>query len=434
MGGSSENEKVGISIPDVVEQPCGLYPGVERFSADSGAEDYCGWVEQSNGDPLPAPLVLYLQNDPHLHKTSSAGTVVAHAIEQELRLQGALFDDDRPLKQLICAGSIATGWSDDQLYRIVSVIQSSFHINHDSLSNWCACTRDVVPSMGRLRLLRVLGFNHLRLMPETSDREALPVEPLIAALNEAKKLGFKTTILDLRRVSARPVALRQTLTALLAKAQPDRIRTAPPPEGDDGASVDTFMASCGYQDIGLGWHLRTGDSWWHAKNADRLYWTTLGYGELQSPDVIGVGPGALSAVCDFYGINEASLPAYAASLDEGILPIVQGAVLEDADVLRREIVAMILASSCIRVSAIENKWGIRFEQFFSCESELLRAFERNRWVRWQDDRIEIMTNGHRELMEICTVFDGRNSNPLTHAAHPGGRSAGAAYNRSVNFT
>jgi len=431
MGYSDDTEKSGVRIPDVVEQPCGLYPGIEGFSPDYDIADYCDWVDQSNGDPMPAPLVLYVQNEVPGEASPPAGAGVAHAIEQELRLQGALFDDDRPLKQLICSGSIASGWSDDRLYQLVSVIQSSFYINSDSLTNWCACSSGVIPSMERLRLLRVLGFNHLRLMPEAAARQALPVERLAAALDQAKQLGFRTTILDLRRSQTGQAALKKAMVALLSQVQPDRIRTALPAD-KDGEPVDLLLASSGYQDIGLGWYLRTGDSWWHARNSDRLHWTMLGYGELQSPDIIGIGPGALSAVSSFYGVNEASLQVYAAKLDEGVLPIVQGAALEDADILRREIIAMILASSCIRVSAIENKWGIGFEQFFTCESELLRAFEQNHWLRWQGDCIEIKTRAHRELIEICTVFDGRASNPLTHVPHPGGRSAGAAHSHSLN--
>jgi oxygen-independent coproporphyrinogen III oxidase len=427
MGISEDTEKGGIRVPDVVEQPCGLYPGVETFSPDYDAADYCDWIDQGNGDPLPAPLVLYVQNEASDSATSSA--TVAHAIEQELRLTGALFDDDRPLKQLICTGAVATDWSDDQLYQLVAVVQASFYINHDSLNNWCACSRAVVPSMERLRLLRVLGFNHLRLVPETSGEGTLPVESLAAALRRAKQLGFDTTILDLFRLRIEPAALQQALTALLPDVQPDRIRVAVPAAGS-GESAAPFMASFGYRDMGLGWYLRSGDSWWRARESDRLYWTMLGYGELYNPDVIGVGPGALSSVCDFYGINETSPQAYAAMLDQGTLPIVRGVVLEDADVLRREIIAMIMASSCISISAIENKWGIGFGQFFSSECELLRAFEQNHWLRWEDDRIDIRTRGHRELIEICRVFDGNAGNPLTRMPHPASRPGEAAHGRS----
>jgi oxygen-independent coproporphyrinogen-3 oxidase len=326
-----------------------------------------------------------------------------------------LFDTDRPLQQLIFSGSIATGWSEDQLYRLVSVIQSSFFISQDSLNSWCACVGGVVPSGQRLRLLRALGFNHVRLAPENPvDKSS--AGRLGATINEARQLGFEKVILDLRHWGDISPDCAQLMGVLLSDARPERVRACPGGE-ESRRSFDHRMASQGYRNIGLDWYLRNEDSWWRAQSAGRLGWTLLGYSELQNPDVIGVGPGALSAVCEFYGINAASWRRYSARLDDGILPIVQGTELEDSDVLRREIIAMILASSCIRVAAIENKWGIRFERFFAGEAALLRTFEQNNWLQWLDDTIAIKTRAYRELVEICGVFSGRAGNPLTPAPH-----------------
>jgi oxygen-independent coproporphyrinogen-3 oxidase len=420
MGNHEKTSAASVSVPEVVEQPCGLYPRLEAFSSDYGADDYCDWVDQSNGDPLPAPLVLYLQNETAQNPSSSAirpgSPDQVRAIEQELRLQGALFDADRPLQQLIFSASIATGWSEDQLYRLVAVIQSSFFINQDSLNSWCACTAGLVPSAQRLRLLRVLGFNHVRLMPD-EQLEQRSAERLTVAVDQARQLGFDKVILDLRRFADGSPDRLPLIDALLSDTQPERVRVFPC-SGESHSSLDQRMASHGYQNIGLDWYLREEDRWWRAKGADRLYWTPLGYSELHNPDIIGVGPGALSAVCEFYGINAPSLQRYSVSLDEGILPIVQGTELENSDVLRREIIAMILASSCIRVSAIEKKWGIQFEHFFAGESAVLRTFEHNNWLRWQDDRIEIKTRAFRELGEICRVFAGRAGNSLNRARQP----------------
>jgi oxygen-independent coproporphyrinogen-3 oxidase len=420
MGNHEDISPDSVSVPEVVERPCGLYPRLEAFSSDYGADDYCDWVEQSNGDPLPAPLVLYLQNATTQSLSSSPippdSPNGAGAIERELRLQGALFDADRPLQQLILSGSIATSWSDDQLYRLVAVIQSSFFINQDSLNSWCACTGGLVPSAQRLRLLRVLGFNHVRLMPDDS-LEQHAAERLVVAVDQARQLGFDKAILDLRRFAGGSPDRLPLMDAVLAEARPERVRVFPV-SGESHSSMDQRMASHGYRNIGLDWYLRDEDRWWRARASDRLYWTPLGYSELYNPDIIGVGPGALSAVCEFYGINATSLQRYSMCVDEGIVPIVQGTELENSDVLRREVIAMILASSSIRVSAIEKKWGIQFDHFFASESALLRAFELNNWLHWQDDRIEIKARGVRELDEICGVFDGRAGNSLAHACHP----------------
>ncbi len=404
--GKFENTNGGeVSVPEVVEQPCGLYPRLEAFSSDYGANDYCDWVDQSNGDPLPAPLVLYLQDEPAQALASGNSTDCAsqaRAIEQELRLHGALFDADRSLKHLILSGSIATGWSDDQLYRLVSVIQSSFLINRDSLTSWCACTGGLAPSLQRLRLLRMLGFNHVRLTPECPFEKA-SAERLAATIDQTRQLGFDKVILDLRRSADASPGCARMIETLLSGAQPERVRISLG-SGESRDLFDQRMASHGYRNIGLDWYLLKDDSWWRAQALNALYWTLLGYSELQNPDVIGVGPGAMSAVCEFYGINAASLPDYSARVDEGILPIVQGAELEDNDVLRREIISMILACSSVRVSAIENKWGIGFEHFFAGECALLRTFEQNNWLQWEDDTIEIKTRAYQELVELCRVF------------------------------
>ncbi|MGW8309822.1 MAG: hypothetical protein ACWGNB_02045 [Thiogranum sp.] len=421
MGTFDNTRGERICVPDIVEQPFGVYPAVDAFSIDYGAADYCEWVEQSNGDPLPAPLVLYVQSQaggpPSSRDTDRRSLNPARAIELELRLQGALFDTDRPLSQLICSDEVATQWSEDQLYRLVSVIQSSFFIMQDTIPNWCACAGDALPSMARLRLLRVLGFNQIRLTPNAaSDTKAISIG-LCTAIQQARDLGFDKIVVDWRQVPLGEALWTKALNTVLSDARPDRIRVSSPDPQERGG-FEQRMAFLGYRHLGLEWYLREGDSWWKAGADGRLYWTLLGYSELKSPDTIGIGPGAMSAVCDFYGINEPSLPIYASSLDEGVLPIVRGTVLEDSDVLRREIVAMILTSFCIRIPDIENKWGIEFGRYFACETELLRAFEKNGWLAWQDDRIEIRPRGGRELAAICRVFDGRADNPLTLVPHP----------------
>jgi oxygen-independent coproporphyrinogen-3 oxidase len=429
--GTFDNTTVGsFCVPDIVEQPYGLYPSPEAFSSDYSAADYCEWVEQSNGDPLPAPLVLYVQNRAGESRSSPGvdcgSEAPAHAIEQELRLQGALFDADRPLSQLICTGDVAAQWSEDQLYRLVSVVQSSFFIKQDTVPNWCVCAGGALPSMQRLRLLRVLGFNQIRFTPDVaSDTKTMSIE-LCTAMRQARDVGFDKIIVDWRQVTAGAVPWPRALDAVLSDVRPDRIRVkCPDPEQRVG--FDQRMAALGYRHLGLEWYLRESDSWWKAGADGRLYWTLLGYSELKSPDTIGIGPAAMSAVCDFYGINEASLRGYTGSLDEGVLPIVRGTVLEDSDVLRREIIAMILTCFCIRIPDIENKWGIEFGRYFARETQLLRPFEKNGWLAWHSDRIEISPRGGRELAEICRVFDAGADNPLATVPHPAaGKPSGGA--------
>lgn len=419
MGQHDDTTDGSIQMPAIVEQPCGPYVGLEAFSSDYGADDYREWVEHSNGDPLPAPIVLYLHdgaaNGFIQDKPSVDPLEQARAMQQELRMQGALFDADRPLEQMIVAGSVAAQWSENQLYRLISAIQASFLVDQANLNSWCVCVGGTIPTEDRLRLLRTLGFNQIRFILGASHQQLPRLESLASATQQAKQLGFGRAILDARQMPA-DATLMKILESLTDKAKPDRIRM---PHCDNASqdALDQALQALGYCNIGLDWYLPKNDGWWQARKDDRLYWTLLGYSRLCNPDVIGIGPGALSSVGDSYSLNEPSPPGYVALLERGELPIVRGAELEAADLLRREIIAMILAACCIRVSWLEEKWGIHFDRFFTRESELLKAFERNKWVVRKPDRIDINVRSHRKLIEICNIFKSQLDRPPGAAAH-----------------
>ena len=113
MGLSSESTCFVRPTPGVIEKSYGLYPGLTSFSSDYDAGDYRDWVEQSNGDPLPAPLALYIQEfsgtgESRLRAADDSASPRLAMLSRELDIQKTLFDADRPLQQLILSGSIVT--------------------------------------------------------------------------------------------------------------------------------------------------------------------------------------------------------------------------------------------------------------------------------------------------------------------------------------
>jgi oxygen-independent coproporphyrinogen-3 oxidase len=405
------------AVPDVVEKPYGLYPGLDSFSADYDAEDYGSWIEQSNGDPLPAPLALYLQDVCHAESAPVRGADISssrrlHAIERELILQGALFDSDRPLQQLIISGSMATRWTDDQLYRLISVVQESFTINQSGIANWCACMGSAPPSQSRLRLLRVLGFSSVRFAYSDDAYSASALDEIATGISQARRLGIHQIVLELILHEQQMHTPTQDLEAFLSEVGPDRVRLVCGHENRN-QSMCRLLSVLGYQNIGLDWFLHSDDIWLQAKAAGLLRWSPLGYTDLPNPDVIGVGPGAISSVGEFYAVNECRWQPYEALVMQRKIPVVRGIELEADDVLRREIMGMILSAACIRVAAIEEKWGIQFRTFFAHELEHLREFEQKNWLEWQADSIRIRAQGYRQLTELCRLFDHRARRPLS---------------------
>ncbi len=422
MCSSIDTECSAPAVPDVVEKSYGLYPGLASFSSDYNAEDYGNWVEQSNGDPLPAPLALYIQDScegdsPPVRGADISSSRRFNAIERELTLQGALFDSDRPVQRFICSASISTDWTDDQLYRLVSVVQESFSVNQTGIANWCACMGFVIPSQARLRLLRILGFSSVRFAHSDHADTGNALDELGVAIEQARQLGIQQIVVDLIFNGQHVFTPIQTMERFLAEHSPDRVRLICGPD-TRCQSVIRVLSSIGYQNIGLDWFLRTDDFFLQAKAAGLLYWSLLGFTTMPNPDVIGIGPGALSSVGEFYAANEARWETYQALLNQQKIPVVRGIELEADDVLRREIMGMILADSCIRVAAIEEKWGIQFKKFFAYETECLRDFEQKNWLMWQADCIRIKVQGYHELTELCRLFDDRARQQLSRTSLP----------------
>ncbi len=404
-------------LQNIVELPCGLYPGIESFSPEYGFADYCNWVEQGNGDPTPAPLALYVQDSASAYQPESPVSVPpsferTDTILQELRLQGRLVDSDRPLRQFTCAQSVAVEWNDDQLYQLVTTLQESFFVHQDSLSNWCVCLGLSTPSAARLRLLRVLGFNHmrigLRLRADCDDT----FEPTGALIGDARRLGMERVSVELIQVSGVERDVSREARRFLIASSPDRIQLV----GSNGAqyeSVVQLLSTLGYDNIGLDWFVRPNDPWLQLKAAGQLHWSMLGFTGVSAPDVIGVGPGAISSVCEFYGLLEDRWDHYRTAIQQGEIPVVRGIELEPDDVLRREIMDMILAASIIPVGLIEEKWGIRFNYFFAREVAQLRELRRTGAVEWSGGDIVMQTRQRSALVELCRIFHHRQ--PLQNA-------------------
>ncbi|WP_455233944.1 hypothetical protein, partial [Thiogranum longum] len=273
-------------------------------------------------------------------------------------------------------------------------------------SSWCACLGSAIPAQSRLRLLRILGFSDLRFSYVDEESPENSLDRLITAFKVARQVGMRKIALDLVEGEQLANGSLPRMECFLEEAMPERVRVFRCNE-DRRQSYSRILLSLGYQNIGLDWFLRPDDAWIQAKNADRLYWSLLGFTDLQRPDVIGIGPGAVSSVGEFYGVNEPLWDQYELFLNRRNLPVVRGIELEADDVLRREVMSMILAGSCIRVAAIEEKWGIQFNQFFVREAENLRRFEQKRWIDWRGDEIQIRVRGFRELVELCKIFDNR---------------------------
>jgi oxygen-independent coproporphyrinogen-3 oxidase len=106
------------------------YPTAAQFTEAFDAERYRQQVAWSNEDPMPRPLSLYVHvpfcrtvcfycacNKVITANYRRAEQYLERLID-ELDLQAALFDDDRPVEQLHLGGGTPTYFTDDDLARL----------------------------------------------------------------------------------------------------------------------------------------------------------------------------------------------------------------------------------------------------------------------------------------------------------------------------
>jgi oxygen-independent coproporphyrinogen-3 oxidase len=387
-------------LPDIIEQPYGLYPSIESFSADYTEDDYREWVIQSNGDPLPAPLSVYVQDNLfHESRLHSAA-----AIQRELLIQGHLIDSDRTMQQLFLSGGLLAAYSDDQLYQLIENVRDAFAVDSESLTDWCASSGGTLLSPARLRLLKVLGFNGIRFTCQTGGGIQSNLKDLVDTVHAALDVGIQTVTVDLPAGSQYQADSAGLLETLLKNAVRVRLMAE---AGLDRVRIIDMLYNAGFESLSAGWYVRADDRWLQARTQGRLFWSLLGFSEMPSPDIIGIGPGAISAVGECYSANSSVRSCYQTSIGKGELPMVSGLELEADDSLRREIMGMILAAGVIRISHLEGKWGIRFEHFFATEKGELGELEGRGWVKWQDGNLLVCTQDHQELSALCRLFDRR---------------------------
>ena len=421
MGKSKELSRNETGIPELFEPYCGLYPGISSFTREYDASDYREWVSRSNGDPVPAPLMLVVQDSTHAGgRDTSARQLDWHAaITREIHLQGALFDRDRPLEGIVCAPAITTGWSNDALYDLTSSIQQAFTLAPAAFARWCACFGKTRPSVARLKLLRVLGFSKIRLGVDLSQPRQHEAERLSEfehaghLLVEARNLGYRALAVDLMLPAVVSDALVRRIETFLAQTRAECLRlmvTGPRQDSTTETPLSLLrpgiLAGLGYRHLGMDWYVTAADP--SLGSGAPLHWSPLGYTNIRGLDIIGAGPGAVSVLEDASSRNALQRADYQQLVNLGEIPTESGVELESDDVLRRSVMSALLVNERFDIEALEERWGIIFSRYFEAELPRLRELEQQGRLMLGEREIRTLDRGRDALLTLCRIFDNQD--------------------------
>ena len=118
-----------------------------------------------------------------------------------------------------------------------------------------------------------------------------------------------------------------------------------------------------------------------------------------------MGMSAIGRVCDNYVQNVRTLEQYYNMLEAGKLPLERGIELEPDDLLRREIITLLMCHFKLDIRALESKWNFRFSDHFATELAQLQIMQEDGLLKIYADRLEVEPAGRLLVRNICMVFD-----------------------------
>jgi len=442
---------------DVVGPRYTSYPTAPSFREDFGEAEYRVAARESNEDPIPRPLSLYMHvpfcESPCFYcgctrlitrEHGNAARYLDH-LEREIALQGALFDADRPVVQLHLGGGTPNFMSIDELARLTEALVGGFNLELEDDRDYSVELDPRFLAPGFIDGLAELGFNRVsfgvqdldpdvqrainRVQPESQTREAVEA---------ARAAGMRSVNLDLiyglpkqhpesfTRTLESVIALKPERIALYAYAHlPERFKAQRQISAGDlpmpavklallGTAIRE-LTRAGYRYIGMDHFALANDSLARAQDAGTLQRNFQGYSTHGQCDLVGLGMSSISHVDGCYAQNVRDLPGYYQKLAQHELPVARGLLLDAEDELRAELIQSIMCGGRVQFRDFEDRFGIRFDGHFGREMAALAVLAADGLVDLNEYGFTVTPRGRLLLRVVAMAFDASFQRPEAQA-------------------
>lgn len=432
-------QKYSLSIPRYTS-----YPTTLEWTSNFTKENFLNANAAGNLFCTPVSLYFHLPFcESHCYfcacnvVISKKNEIVAPYLEhliKEIQLQSKLIDKERVVEQIHFGGGTPTYFSPGELRILFKEIKSNFNFSKN-----CEISIEIDPRVTtyeHMETLVSLGFNRISMGIQDFDfrvQEAVnrvqPYEETRELVWYAREFGFQSINVDL--IYGLPFQTKYTFAStidLVLDLDPERIALfhyAHLPEllphqakyipqeslPNSETKIDIFryavdvLTNSGYEFIGLDHFAKPQDELELARKEKTLHRNFQGYTTKAGSDLYGFGITAISNVQNTYVQNHKKLKTYYEKIDASEIPIFRGIVLNNDDILRKEIIMRILCHGVVPIPEIESKYNLDFKNYFALELNKLKELENDALVSVYSSKIEVTEIGRYFLRNIASVFD-----------------------------
>ncbi|MCC4858802.1 oxygen-independent coproporphyrinogen III oxidase [Vibrio splendidus] len=364
----------------------------------------------------------------HSHKADEYLDVIEHEIRQRASLLNG-----REVTQLHFGGGTPTFLTKAQITRLMQILRDEFNFTADAEISIEVDPREI--ELDVLDHLHGEGFNRLSIGVQDFNKEVQKLvnreqdeEFIIAMVQRAKELGFRSTNLDLiyglpkQTQALFAETLKQVLEMkpgrlsvfnyahmpqLFAAQRKIKDEDLPEPKEKMAILQDTIetLTGAGYQFIGMDHFALPEDELAVAQREGILHRNFQGYTTQGEADLIGFGVSAISMVGDAYAQNQKELKKYYAQVNDLRHALWKGVALDSDDLLRREVIKQLICNFKLDKTMIESEFSVNFNRYFKEDLGLLQTFINDELVEVDDKEIRVTLRGRLLIRNICMCFD-----------------------------
>jgi oxygen-independent coproporphyrinogen-3 oxidase len=356
-------------------------------------------------------------------------------VYKELAMQAELFDSSRVVDQLHWGGGTPTFISHEQMRELMAETRKHFKLHDDDTGEYSIEIDPREVTTETIGLLREVGFNRMSLGVQDFEPKVQQAvnriqteQETMAALEEARKQGFKSISLDL--IYGLPFQSVETFSNTLDRVlavSPDRlsifnyahlpemfkpqrrIHENELPTAAEKLEIlqmtSERLKQAGYVYIGMDHFAKPEDELVVAQREGQLYRNFQGYSTHADCDLIGVGVTSIGKVGNSYSQNVRTLDEYYETIDSGHLPIFRGIELSQDDILRRDVITRLICNFELDKVAIESRYAIKFDDYFKVEQADLAQMQQDNLIAVDSQKIKVQPAGHLLIRNVCMVFD-----------------------------
>jgi oxygen-independent coproporphyrinogen-3 oxidase len=419
------------------------YPTAPHFTEDYGPGAF---TDDLNAGSSESPLSLYLHLPfcrslcyycgCHMKVTQKPETIATYldALKKEIDLMAAQMDTDRPVVQMHWGGGTPTYLTADQIRALGAHLRTRFRFADDAEISLEADPRGLTED--RIAAAADVGFNRISIGVQDVNREVQeainrvqPVELIEQAVHWARAHAFNGVNFDL--VYGLPHQTRERFEKTIDVTRelgPDRIAlysyahvpsikkhqrvidedTLPDPEDKlrlFKLGLERLTQGGGYRFIGMDHFARPDDALARAQDRGDLHRNFQGYSTRAGAEVVAFGVSGISQLDGAYAQNVKGFPAYYDRIENERPATYRGYRLTPDDRLRRHVIMQLMCHFHLDKAAVEERFGVDFDETFGAALEALRPMEADGLVTLTPGAVHVRPPGRLLVRNVAMAFD-----------------------------